>query len=217
MTGGAGARVGSVIVVDHPLVRHKLGLLRDRDTPTAQFRQVTREISLLLGYEATRGLVLEPAVVETPLERAAAERLSGKKLCVVSILRAGDGILAGMLDLVPSARVGLVGLARDEATHRPIEYYRKLPADLASRSVIVVDPMLATGHSAAAAVRIVREAGAREIAFVCLIAAPEGIAVLRDAAPGVRIVTGAIDRGLDAHAYIRPGLGDAGDRLFGTR
>ena len=217
MSGGAVDAAAPVVVVDHPLVRHKLGLLRDRDTPTAQFRQVTREISLLLGYEATRGLALETVALETPLERASVERVTGKKLCFVSILRAGDGILAGMLDLVPSARVGHVGVYRDAITHRPVEYYRKLPADLAERAVIVVDPMLATGHSAAAALRIVREAGGRSIRFVCLIAAPEGIAVLRAAAPDVAIVTGAIDRGLDADAYIRPGLGDAGDRLFGTR
>ncbi len=204
-------------VVDHPLVRHKLGLLRDRTTTTAQFREITREISLLLAYEATRGLALETVEIETPLERSPAERLSGKKLCFVSILRAGEGILAGMLDLVPSARVGHVGLYRDETTHRPVEYYRKLPEGLAERLVIVVDPMLATGHSAAASVRILRAAGARAIRFVCLIAAPDGIEVLSASAPDVPIVTAAIDRGLDADAYIRPGLGDAGDRLFGTR
>ena len=215
--GGADDVPAGVIVVDHPLVRHKLGLLRDRETPTAQFRQITREVSLLLAYEATRGLALETVAVETPLERGVAERMSGKKLCFVSILRAGEGILAGMLDLVPSARVGHVGVFRDERTHRPVEYYRKLPGDLADRVVIVVDPMLATGRSAEAAIRIVREAGARAIRFVCLIAAPEGIALLRAAAPDVVIVTASIDRELDADAYIRPGLGDAGDRLFGTR
>ena len=208
---------GGVVVVDHPLVRHKLGLLRDRATPTVQFRQVTRETSLLLAYEATRGLALETAETDTPLERTTVERLSGKTLCLVSILRAGEGLLAGMLDLVPFARVGHVGLRRDQATHRPVEYFRKLPDDLAGRPVIVVDPMLATGHSAAAAVAIVREAGGEDIRFMCLIATPEGIATLQAASPGIVIVTAAVDRGLDADAFIRPGLGDAGDRLFGTR
>lgn len=213
----AAASAGRLVVLDHPLVQHKLSLLRDRQTPTASFRQITREASLLLGYEATRGLELEEREIETPLETTRAAFLSGKKLCFVSILRAGEGILAGMLDLVPSARVGHVGVYRDHATLRPVEYYRKLPDDLERRTAIVVDPMLATGHSAAAAIAILRGAGAREIRFVCLLAAPEGIAVLQDAHPDVTIFTAAIDRGLDDQGYIRPGLGDAGDRLFGTR
>ncbi len=206
-----------VTVLDHPLVSHKLGLLRDRRTSTVHFRQVTREISLLLGYEATRSLELEPGTVDTPLERADILFLSGKKLCFVSILRAGDGILAGMLDLVPTARIGHVGLARDERSLRPVEYYRKLPDDLDRRVVIVVDPMLATGHSAVAAIDIVRAAGAREIRLVCLLAAPEGLATLAAAHPDIAVTTASIDRGLDGNGYIRPGLGDAGDRLFGTR
>ena len=208
---------GGVVVLDHPLVQHKLSLLRDRETPTGAFRQIAREISLLLGYEATRGLELETREIDTPLERMAAPFLSGKKLCFVSILRAGDGILAGMLDLVPSARVGHVGVYRDRTTLRPVEYYRKLPDDLAHRTAIIVDPMLATGHSASAAIGILRDAGAREIRLVCLLAAPEGIEVIRSTYEDVTIFTAAIDRGLDEHGYIRPGLGDAGDRLFGTR
>ena len=207
--------IGGVVVLDHPLVQHKLSLLRDRETPTGAFRQIAREISLLLGYEATRGLELETREIDTPLERMAAPFLSGKKLCFVSILRAGDGILAGMLDLVPSARVGHVGVYR--ATLRPVEYYRKLPDDLAHRTAIIVDPMLATGYSASGAIGILRHAGAREIRLVCLLAAPEGIAVIRSTHEDVTIFTAAIDRGLDEDGYIRPGLGDAGDRLFGTR
>ncbi|MBV1837663.1 uracil phosphoribosyltransferase [Acetobacter estunensis] len=207
----------SVTVVDHPLVRHKMGLLRDVRTPTALFRLLARELSLLLTYEATRNLALETVKIDTPLEPMQAERLSGKKLCFVSILRAGNGILDGMLDLVPSARVGHVGLFRDPQTLRPVEYYLKLPDDLANRDCIVVDPMLATGHSAVAAIDSVKKAGAKNIVFVCLLAAPEGVECLTQAHPDVKVVTCAVDRGLDDHGYIRPGLGDAGDRLFGTK
>jgi uracil phosphoribosyltransferase len=206
-----------VTVVAHPLVRHKLTLLRQRETPTAEFRRIVREISLLIAYEATRHLPLETVPIDTPLEPMMAPMLSGKKLCFVSILRAGQGILDGMLDLVPSARVGHVGLYRDHATLQPVEYYVKLPDDIAARDVIVVDPMLATGHSAAAAIARVRQAGAVRVSYVCLIAAPEGLSVLRAAHPEVPVYTAAIDRGLDSHGYIRPGLGDAGDRLFGTK
>ncbi len=204
-------------VVTHPLVQHKLTLLRRRETPTADFRRIMREISLLLAYEATRDLALETVAIDTPLEPMDAPLLSGKKLCFVSILRAGQGILDGMLDLVPSARVGHIGLFRDHATLRPVEYYAKLPDDIAARDVIVVDPMLATGHSAAAAIDRLKAAGATRISFVCVIAAPEGVATLLGAHPDVAITTAAVDRGLDAQGYIRPGLGDAGDRLFGTK
>jgi uracil phosphoribosyltransferase len=204
-------------VVDHPLIQHKLTLLRDKRTPTAQFRQLAREISLLMAYEVTRPLPLEPMEIDTPLERMQAARLLGKKLCFVSILRAGNGILDGMLDLVPSARVGHVGLYRDHETLLPVQYYLKLPDDLPQRVTIVVDPMLATGHSASAGVARVRQAGATQIRFMCLIAAPEGLRVFRQEHPDVQVFTAAIDRCLDENGYIRPGLGDAGDRLYGTK
>lgn len=204
-------------VVAHPLVQHKLTLLRDRSTTTGEFRRLAREISLLMAYELTRDLPLETVAVETPMERMEAPLLAGKKLCFVSILRAGDGMLDGMLDLVPSARVGHVGLYRDPQTHTPVEYYLKLPDDVRERLAIVVDPMLATGHSAAAAISRVRQAGAEQVSFACLLAAPEGLQVLADEHPDVRVFTAAVDRELDEHAYIRPGLGDAGDRLYGTK
>ena len=206
-----------VTVLDHPLVQHKLTLLRRQKTATAAFRQITRELSLLLAYEVTRDLPLEMIAIDTPLEPMEAPALAGKKLCFVSILRAGNGILDGMLDLVPSARVGHIGLYRDPATLIPVEYYLKLPDDIAERLVIVVDPMLATGHSAAAALARLRQAGVTQLRFVCLLAAPEGLAVLHQEHPDVPVFTAAIDRGLDAHGYIRPGLGDAGDRLYGTK
>jgi uracil phosphoribosyltransferase len=206
-----------ITVLDHPLVRHKLTLLRDKATTTAKFRQVAREVSLLMAYEVTRDLPLEPIDIETPLEAMRAEHLAGKKLCIVSILRAGNGILDGMLDLVPSARVGHIGLYRDPATLQPVEYYLKLPSDIAERLVILVDPMLATGHSAAAAADRLKQAGVTAMKFVCLLAAPEGIAAFTSAHPDVPVWTGAVDRELDSHGYIRPGLGDAGDRFYGTR
>jgi uracil phosphoribosyltransferase len=206
-----------VTIPDHPLLRHKLTLLRDRYTPTGMFRQVAREISLLMAYEVMRDLPLEPIDIETPLEPMRAEHLAGKKLCLVSILRAGNGILDGMLDLVPSARVGHIGLYRDPETLRPVEYYLKLPGDISERLVILVDPMLATGYSAVAAASRLKQAGVTAMKFVCLIAAPEGIAVFTGAHPDVPVFTAAIDRELDSHSYIRPGLGDAGDRFYGTR
>ncbi len=206
-----------VTVPDHPLLRHKLCLLRDRYTPTGTFRQVAREISLLMAYEVTRDLPLEPIEIETPLEPMQAEHLAGKKLCIVSILRAGNGILEGMLDLVPSARVGHIGLYRDPVTLRAVEYYLKLPGDVADRMVILVDPMLATGNSAVAAASRLKQASVATMKFVCLLAAPEGIATFSEAHPDVPIFAGAIDRELDSHGYIRPGLGDAGDRFYGTR
>ena len=207
----------TVTLVDHPLVQHKLSLMRCRDTSTSKFRGLMREVSLLLGYEATRDLALEETEIETPIEHTRAPLLAGKKLCLVSILRAGNGILDGMLDLVPAARVGHIGIYREPRTLQAVEYYLKLPDDLPERDVILLDPMLATGNSAVAAISRLVELRARSIKFVCLVAAPEGIENLRRVFPGVAIVTAAIDRGLNEHGYILPGLGDAGDRLFGTK
>lgn len=206
-----------VTVIDHPLVQHKLTLLRKKETTTGEFRRLCREISLLLGYEVLRDLPLEPITIETPLEEMQAVQVSGKKLCFISVLRAGAGILDGILDLVPAARIGHVGLYRDPVSHEPVEYYFKVPEDLGSRLCIVVDPMLATGHSAVVAMSKLKAAGAKAIKFVCLLAAPEGIKAFEAAHPDVPVFTAAIDRQLDDHAYIRPGLGDAGDRLFGTK
>jgi uracil phosphoribosyltransferase len=206
-----------LIVVGHPLVQHKLSLMRDSNTSTAEFRRLLREISLLLAYEATRDLPVEETEIDTPLERASVPRLAGKKLCLVSILRAGNGILDGMLDLLPSARVGHIGIYREPKTLQAVEYYLKLPEDLAERDVILVDPMLATGNSAVAAISRLTELRARTIEFVCLVAAPEGVANLHSVFPRVTIVAAALDRCLDAHGYILPGLGDAGDRLYGTK
>lgn len=208
---------GNVTIVDHPLVQHKLALMRRKDTCTADFRQLLREISLLLGYEVTRDLPLTTVEVETPITTMTAPRLKGKKMALISILRAGNGLLEGMLDLIPSARVGHVGLYRDPETLVAVEYYFKVPRGLGDRLVIVVDPMLATGNSAAAAVKRVKEAGAANIKFVCLLAAPEGIAAFGKAHPDVHIYTAAIDDHLNEHGYIVPGLGDAGDRLYGTK
>ncbi|MCX7381574.1 MAG: uracil phosphoribosyltransferase [Alphaproteobacteria bacterium] len=205
------------IVLDHPLIQHKLTLLRAKGTSTTGFRRLAREISLLMAYEVTRGLPLETIRIETPLEAMDAPQLSGKKLCFVSILRAGNGLLDGMLEMVPGARVGHIGLYRDPHTLSPVEYYIKLPDDIGERLVIVVDPMLATGHSAAAAVARLKQAGASQIRFACLISVPEGLKAFHDEHPDVQVFTCAIDRQLDDHGYIRPGLGDAGDRLYGTK
>ena len=204
-------------IVSHPLVQHKLSIMRDVETPTAKFRQLLREISLLLAYEVCRDLEVEKVDIQTPLEVAKMPKLEGKKLCFISILRAGNGLLDGMLDLVPSARVGHVGLYRDPKTFVPIEYYLKLPEHLDERLCVVVDPMLATGNSAAAAVQRIKDAGAKKIKFVCLLAAPEGLSAFTVAHPDVPIYTAAVDRELNDHAYILPGLGDAGDRMYGTK
>ncbi len=211
------SQFSNVVVLNHPLVQHKLTLLRRKDTSTSEFRRLMRELSLLMAYEVTRDLPTETVAIETPLEATEAPLLSGKKLCFLPILRAGTGMLDGMLDLVPSARVGHVGLYRDPHTLVPIEYYVKLPDDVQDRLVIVVDPMVATGHSAVAAISRLKQAGVSQISFACLIAAPEGLAALADAHPGLPVYVAAIDRQLDDHGYIRPGLGDAGDRLYGTR
>jgi uracil phosphoribosyltransferase len=205
-----------VTVVTHPLVQHKLSYLRDRRTPTVHFRKLANEVTLLLTYEATKDFPTEDAEVETPLERTSVQRIAGKKVAVCPVLRAGLGMLDGVLSLVSSARVGFVGLYRDEETLQPVEYYVKLP-ELDERDAIVLDPMLATGRSSAAAVAAVKAAGARSITLVCLVAAPEGIEHFQGEHPDVRVVTAAIDRGLDERGFIVPGLGDAGDRLYGTK
>lgn len=204
-------------IVDHPLVQHKLTLMRDVRTPTAVFRQLLREISQLLAYEITRELPMTTKAIETPLEEMNSPTLAGKKLALVSILRAGNGLLDGVLELIPSARVGFVGLYRDEETLQPVQYYFKVPDGLEDRLVIAVDPMLATGNSSAAAIDLLKEAGATNIRFMCLLAAPEGVARMKDAHPDVPIFTAALDRQLNDVGYIMPGLGDAGDRMFGTK
>ncbi|MDK9696370.1 MAG: uracil phosphoribosyltransferase [Siculibacillus sp.] len=206
-----------VTVVGHPLVAHKLTLMRDKTTSTKSFRELLREISHLLCYEATRDLELTEVTIETPLQSMRAPKLEGKKLVFAPILRAGMGLLEGMLDLVPSARVAHVGLYRDPATLRAVEYYFKAPEDIADRTVIVLDPMLATANSACAAIERLKQAGARRILFVCLLAAPEGVERIRAEHPDVPVYTAAIDERLNDHGYIVPGLGDAGDRMYGTK
>jgi uracil phosphoribosyltransferase len=209
--------MNDVTVVGHPLVQHKLTLMRRTETSTGDFRRLLREISLLLAYEVMRDLPTELIDIETPIAPMRAPALAGKKLCIVSVLRAGSGILEGMLDLVPSARVGHIGLYRDPDTLEAIEYYFKVPDDVPERDVIVVDPMLATANSAIAALHRLKARGARSLKYVCLVAAPEGIAAFQAEHPDVPIFTAAIDLKLDEHGYIVPGLGDAGDRLFGTK
>jgi uracil phosphoribosyltransferase len=204
-------------VVTHPLVQHKLSIMRDKETSTKSFRQLLREISLLLAYEVTRELPMTTRRIETPLEPMDAPSIEGKKLALVSILRAGNGLLDGILELIPAARVGFVGLYRDPETLQPVQYYCKVPDALDERVTIVVDPMLATGNSSVAAIDLLKAQGAREIRFLCLLAAPEGIARMKAAHPDVPIVTAAVDSHLNDHGYIVPGLGDAGDRMFGTK
>jgi uracil phosphoribosyltransferase len=207
----------NLVVVDHPLVQHKLGLLRDRSTPTQVFRQLVDELTLLLTYEATKDMATEEVEIETPLERTTVQRISGKKVAVCPILRAGVGMLDGVLSLISGARVGFIGLYRNEETLEPVEYYVKLPQDVAERDVILLDPMLATGNSTAAAVATVKRAGAQSIRLIAIIAAPEGIDRIQAEHPDVAIVVAAIDRELNERGYILPGLGDAGDRLYGTK
>ncbi len=209
--------MSNLVVVGHPLVQHKLTLMRTSTTPVAEFRRLVREVALLIGYEITRDLPLTTVEIDTPLEPMQAPLLAGKKVCLISILRAGNGLLDGMLDLMPSARVGHIGLYRDPATLRPVEYYYKVPVDVAERPVIVVDPMLATANSAVAAVDRVKQDGVTDIKLACLLAAPEGVARMADAHPDVTVYTAAVDRELNDHGYILPGLGDAGDRIYGTR
>ena len=207
----------NVVHVDHPLVRHKLSYLRDGRTSTGDFRRLVKELTSLLTYEATKDLPTETVRVETPLEWTEVERVSGKKLAVCPVLRAGVGMLDGFLELVSGARVGFVGLFRDEDTLEPVEYYVKLPSDLGVRDAIVLDPMLATGHSSAAAIDAVKEAGAQAVTLVCIVAAPPGVEFIQEKHPDVHIVCAAVDRGLDERGFIVPGLGDAGDRLYGTK
>lgn len=204
-------------IVKHPLVQHKLSLMREKEAPTAVFRQLLREISQLLAYEVTHNLPVTTKRIETPLQEMDAPVLAGRKLALISILRAGNGLLDGMLELIPSARVGFVGLYRDETTLQPVEYYFKVPDHLDERLVIVVDPMLATGNSSSAAVERIKQAGATDIRFLCLLAAPEGVETMKKNHPDVPIVTAALDERLNELGYILPGLGDAGDRMFGTK
>jgi len=204
-------------IVKHPLVQHKLSLMRDKDTSTASFRRLLREISLLLAYEVTRALDMTTMRIETPLEPMDAPVLEGKKLALISILRAGNGLLDGILELIPAARVGFIGLYRDPETLQPVQYYCKVPDALDSRMTIVVDPMLATGNSSVAAIDLLKAKGAKNLRFLCLLAAPEGVARMRGAHPDVPIVTASVDSHLNDHGYIVPGLGDAGDRMFGTK
>ena len=204
-------------IVDHPLVQHKLTLMRDKTRSTAEFRQLLREISQLLAYEVTRSLPLGTKTIETPMQTMQAPVLEGKKLALISILRAGNGLLDGVLELIPSARVGFVGLYRDEETLQPVQYYFKVPESLEDRLVIAVDPMLATGNSSVAAIDLLKQAGAKNIRFLCLLAAPEGVKRMAEAHPDVPIVTASLDSHLNEQGYIVPGLGDAGDRMFGTK
>lgn len=204
-------------LISHPLVQHKLTLMRQKDASTNSFRRLLDELSTLMAYEVTRDMPLQDVEIETPLETMTGQVIDGKKLVLVSILRAGDGFLDGMLRVVPGARVGHIGLYRDPDTLQPVEYYFKMPSEMSERDVVVVDPMLATGNSAAAAVARIKQLNPKSIKFVCLLAAPEGLAVMQAAHPDVDIYTAAVDRELNDHGYILPGLGDAGDRIFGTK
>ena len=209
--------MANVYIMDHPLIQHKIGLIRRKDTGTKDFRQTISEIAMLICYEATRELKLADVEIETPICQTTVKELSGKKMAIVPILRAGLGMVDGMLNLIPAAKVGHIGLYRDPETLKPVEYYCKLPADCAEREVFVVDPMLATGGSSVAAIRMLKEKGCRNIHFMCIIAAPEGIQAMKEAHPDVDVYVGALDERLNDHGYIVPGLGDAGDRIFGTK
>lgn len=210
------SNMDGITLIDHPLIKHKLTLMRIKDTPPPHFRTLLREISLLMGYEVTRDLPLEDIEIETPITRTHSPKLAGKRMCIFSILRAGEGLAQGLLDLIPTARVGHVGLYRDPRDLHAVEYYFKAPPHLEERFCLVVDPMLATGNSAISALDRIKRAGAKDISFLCLLAAPEGLKALRDAHPDVPIFTTAIDEKLNEKSYIVPGLGDAGDRIFGT-
>lgn len=209
--------MAKVTIMEHPLIQHKIGLIRRKETGTKDFRQTISEIAMLICYEATRELKLDEVEIETPICRTTAKELRGKKMAIVPILRAGLGMVDGMLNLIPAAKVGHIGLYRDPETLKPVEYYCKLPADCAEREVFVVDPMLATGGSSIAAIRMLKEKGCRNIHFLCIIAAPEGIEAMKEAHPDVDVYVGALDERLNDHGYIVPGLGDAGDRIFGTK
>ena len=206
-----------VNVIAHPLIQHKLTLMRDEETGTKDFRQLLDEITLLMGYEITRSLPLEDVEVQTPLTKMVGKRIAGKKVGIIPILRAGLGMVNGMLELIPTAKVGHVGLYRDPATLKPVEYYCKLPSDVGERDFIVTDPMLATGGSASAAITLLKEKGAKNIKLMCLVAAPEGVEEVNKQHPDVQIFVAALDEKLNEHGYILPGLGDAGDRIFGTK
>lgn len=209
--------MGKVVVMDHPLIQHKIGVIRRAETGTKDFRQTISEIANLICYEATRDLKLADVEIETPICRATVKELAGKKLAVVPILRAGLGMVDGMLQLIPAAKVGHIGLYRDPETLEPVEYYCKLPEDCSQREVFVVDPMLATGGSSSVAIQMLKDKGCKNIHFMCIIAAPEGVERMKKAHPDVDIYIGAVDEGLNEHGYIVPGLGDAGDRIFGTK
>lgn len=209
--------MSKVMIMDHPLIQHKIGYIRRTDTGTKDFRQTVSEIAMLICYEATRDLQLTDVDITTPICKTTVKELKGRKMAIVPILRAGLGMVDGMLNLIPAAKVGHIGLYRDPETHKPVEYYCKLPADCAEREVFVVDPMLATGGSAEAAIQMLKDKGCKKIHFLCIIAAPEGLEVLKNAHPDVDIYVGALDEKLNEHAYIVPGLGDAGDRIFGTK
>ncbi|MDO4517575.1 MAG: uracil phosphoribosyltransferase [Bacillota bacterium] len=209
--------MGKIYVFDHPLIQHKVAMIRDKNTPTRDFRQIVKEIAMLMTFESTRNLPLETVEIETPICKTEVKMLGGMDIAVVPILRAGLGMVEGMLELVPNAKVGHVGLYRDPETHEPVEYYCKMPEDIDKRRIFVTDPMLATGGSAIAAIDFVKQRGGKDIVFLCLIAAPEGIDALQQAHPDVDIYIAAKDERLNEHAYIVPGLGDAGDRIFGTK
>lgn len=205
-----------VNIIDHPLIQHKLTIMRKKETSSADFRKLLEEITMLMGYEATRDLPLEDVEIETPIQKTVAKRLTGKKIAIVPVLRAGFGMVQGLLDLIPSARIGVIGLYRDPETLKPVEYYCKLP-NIENRSFIIVDPMLATGGSSVAAIQMLKDRGVKDIRLMCLVAAPEGVATVNKAHPDVKIYTAAVDECLNEHGYIVPGLGDAGDRIFGTK
>ena len=209
--------MSKVVVMDHPLIQHKIGFIRRKDTGTKDFRQTISEIAMLICYEATRDLPMDEVEIETPICKTTVKELKGKKLAVVPILRAGLGMVDGMLQLIPSAKVGHIGLYRDPVTVKPVEYYCKLPADCSEREVFVVDPMLATGGSSVAAIQMLKDKGCKNIHFMCIIAAPEGVKAMQEAHPDVDMYIGALDEKLNDHGYIVPGLGDAGDRIFGTK
>ena len=205
-----------VKIIDHPLIQHKITIMRKKDTSSADFRKLLEEITMLMGYEITRDLPLEDVEIETPIQKTISKKLTGKKIGIVPVLRAGFGMVQGLLDLIPSARIGVIGLYRDHNTLKPVEYYCKLP-NTENRSFVVVDPMLATGGSSVAAIQMLKDRGAKDIRLMCLVAAPEGVALVNKEHPDVRIYTAAVDECLNEHGYIVPGLGDAGDRIFGTK